>query len=349
MNFSASSTFQYQENGGWHDFQPVLSISLLAQSHKASTGSFSFRGTVYQVNFIQMTQTNTQTNYTRKLRVVGGSGGGGSGGGRNWEWNEGSRWTPYDAPTQAALTSALQAGQTHVSVKFGNTTYTIDLQHKTQTNTTTGFSRRIRGPSIRAPPAPTPTPAVPKPGFLQRVFGFGGSSRSSSSSSSSSSASSASSSSSSSSASNHNHNTFPRTIQFHQCDAPNWSTITNYQTVQPNIDYNPNETDLMGEQLGTSERVVRLRCSTTQIPCIYRASLVAQCLTASNGLCPSCQFKYTVPGPQPNGTMHLALQPRTSCAGFENVGTIVLRKSSKQSFSVWFFLLFVLCLPWCLI
>jgi deltex-like protein len=55
--------------------------------------------------------------------------------------------------------------------------------------------------------------------------------------------------------------------------------------------------------LGTDEAVVRLSCHTAAIPCVYRRRTAEQALAAGNGRCPSCNFQYSLPGPQPSGTL----------------------------------------------
>ena len=291
---------QYKEGGRWHDFQPQTSSSLLSQhASGSSTGSFTFRHVTYTIDFTNMQQTNTQTNFQRKLRIVAAAPS------STWEWNEGRQWTPYDARTQAAFNAAIASNQYNLNIQFGSTVYQIDLQNMKQTNTKTGFARNIRGPSSGSSSSSGGgggggTSMASGYGTNSSFSGYGGTSSS-------------------------NNNNSSTHISFTSVNSPDWSSITQWNRIQPNTDYNPNDTDLMGENLGQGgddEPVVRLKCSTTQIPCVFRASLIQQCLSASNGECPTCKYKYNTPGPQPSGTLTISKSSQ-SCSGY-NCGSLHL-------------------------
>ena len=231
----------------WHDFEYGTSNLLISQhASGASTGTFHFRGTKYDVDFRRLVQTNTQTGYQRNIRIVGGNGGGSPSSGTSssiWEWNEGARWTQYDQSTQTVLTSAMAAGQSSVQVKFGVDFYIIDLSRRTQTNSRTGYSRKIRGPAVAAASSGTGTLSGGSGGggrggsggsggggFFSRAFksltgGRYTSSRSSSSSSSSSSST--------------RIRVPAQTIQFHRVDRPAWQSITEWERVHHGNDYDP--------------------------------------------------------------------------------------------------------------
>jgi hypothetical protein len=310
MLSTSSAKFQFYENG-WHDFQPQTSASLLTQhASGASSGSFTFRSVRYDVDFINMRQTNAQTNFQRHVRMLGGAHHLSMGAsGTSWEWNEGAQWTLYDATTQATLNAALARGQHIANVTFGRSIYIIDLQNLTQTNSRTRFSRRIRSVGNAS------------------AVGSSSSSTTNSTTSTTSSTNSINPATSTTSTTNSsNSSSSCPIIHFQHVDQPIWSTITQWQRVQPESDYNPNDIDLMGEVLGQGgddEPVVCLQCSTAKIPCIFRASLIAQCLSASNGECPTCKYRYSTPGPQPSGTLVIAKDHR-SCSGYADVGSITL-------------------------
>ena len=68
--------------------------------------------------------------------------------------------------------------------------------------------------------------------------------------------------------------------------------------------------------------LVELKCSTVEKPCIFHERWISRTLDTTS-TCPSCSQKYP-PGPQPSGSLDIRWI-RTSCSGYDSVGTWELR------------------------
>ena len=71
------------------------------------------------------------------------------------------------------------------------------------------------------------------------------------------------------------------------------------------------------------EMVVKLPCSTEACPCVFNVSTLVKWFATSHK-CPACSHPYTIPGPQPTGSMQISKDQR-SCNGYEECGTIFIR------------------------
>ena len=98
-------------------------------------------------------------------------------------------------------------------------------------------------------------------------------------------------------------------------DNVDWAVVTQWKRIRPPA-YDPKTEDFMYEELGEGgddEPVVELSCSTPQIRCVYRESVIRRSLD-SQPTCPTCTFAFVVPGVQPSGTMTVAAI-RSCCEG----------------------------------
>ena len=63
----------------------------------------------------------------------------------SWEFDDGKHgWKPLAAETQSAVEASFSAGEGSLRVTYGPWTYDVDLTGMTQTNTSTGMSRKLR-------------------------------------------------------------------------------------------------------------------------------------------------------------------------------------------------------------
>lgn len=80
-----------------------------------------------------------------------------------WEWQEGTRWRPFDPDSERTLRALRTAGTRHGELTIRGTRYKIDLERLTQVNVRTGFIRSIRAPANSGtsakPPADDAGPA----------------------------------------------------------------------------------------------------------------------------------------------------------------------------------------------
>jgi deltex-like protein len=108
-----------------------------------------------------------------------------------------------------------------------------------------------------------------------------------------------------------------------------YQSVTRWKILCANQDYDPNtDCSIMCVPLGDgiAEPVVRLCCSTPQMPCVFQKNTIEQCL-ATNPTCPSCGKQFEIPGAQPSGSMTISLEQGVPCEGFPGTGTFHLSYS----------------------
>lgn len=137
----------------------------------------------YDIDLAKQQQRNKRTGFERPIRRIAASSSSGSSGGAGWEWLDSGAagWTPYDAKTSRVL-ERLHAGSgaKKLTKKFGRDTYVIDVAAKQQTNSRTGYKRRIRrrcarGSASTAAPSGSIGVAPPAPpGSADAAGGAGG-------------------------------------------------------------------------------------------------------------------------------------------------------------------------------
>ena len=99
--------------------------------------------------------------------------------------------------------------------------------------------------------------------------------------------------------------------------------VMNWTVLTPHKDYDPSDACIITQEDlgdGTVVPVVRLSCSSSTNPCIFRMDTLEKCL-ASNPSCPTCGQRFAIPGAQPSGTMDLSLHHDLHCDGFQGMGT----------------------------
>ena len=167
----APGTWEWQDGKKWVPFASedvaMLEHEFVERGPAAQfdTKSFSFNkehGSLYRLNFGKMTQENTQSGKSRKIRRVELAAGAASSSSSSsaaakpkWQWWDkeaafGDRWQTYEAEDAATLEKAHASGKKLLvtkdlsfNVDFG-TEYVFDFLVMSQINTDTGTSRAIR-------------------------------------------------------------------------------------------------------------------------------------------------------------------------------------------------------------
>lgn len=116
-----------------------------------------------------------------------------------------------------------------------------------------------------------------------------------------------------------------KTLYFHAVDKPDWGTITGWSRVRPPA-YDPAEKDLMDEPLGNGndEEPVVKLSCSTDTMPCIFRQSFISKALSSSTCCPNCKFSFHVPGPQPSGEMTVDYMTNRDCSGYTGAGTIAL-------------------------
>ena len=238
-----------------------------------------------------------------------------------WEWKDNSRWKPFSAVDTVKIEAAYATKGSLTLYPLPGRAYVVNTSRMTQTNQRTNFSRPIRRtvggvPTIGAGSSPS---LFPSRGLgTWNLFGTNTTTTSP--------------------MQTHVSRTtpsrpgapLPRTnVTFTSIGREHLDVekVTGWQKISP-PDYDPvKDTDpITFEPLGdgTKVEVVELKCSTPQLPCVYTKASVVQLIQNGASKCAVCNSRFSIPGPQPSGTMRLSLNSSSKCTGFPGCGSIVL-------------------------
>ena len=104
----------------------------------------------YILDIATLTQTNVRTGFSRNVKIISTSSPSTSTSattstpGPSYQWLDDSGWKPYSPAICKGITATLAGGSSKHTFTHGSTQYEIDLSALTQTNTRTGFKRRVR-------------------------------------------------------------------------------------------------------------------------------------------------------------------------------------------------------------
>jgi hypothetical protein len=104
----------------------------------------TFGASVYEIDLVQMTQTNVNTGFSRAIRCTEIAAG--SDFECSWQWLDDQQDWQVFAPAHASeIAAAFSQGSTSVDITFPNgSVYEIDFESMRQTNKASGFSRPMR-------------------------------------------------------------------------------------------------------------------------------------------------------------------------------------------------------------
>ena len=245
--------------------------------------------------------------------------GGGGASQHHWQWRDDIRhWNDYDTAIQTQIRP-----NGVVRVNIGHWMYEIDTNNLLQTNQSTFIQRPIRDATMSSS-------ASSSGGSRKKTRRKGPTGED-----------------------------LSGNFTFVYTDNTNWSAITNWRRVYPGAanssdrafkdgwsfkadDDIPEEYLEYGPGLEPGEKgapdfaadpdwsaddydygtLVELKCSTVEKPCIFHERWISKTLNTTS-TCPSCSQKYP-PGPQPSGCLNIRWI-RTSCSGYDSVGTWELR------------------------
>ena len=153
-------TQQQQLIWSWRDndntfkqYDPQINHLLSQRYHRSPTipCQITVRGTIYVIDFQAMMQTNTQTNFTRKVKLTQPSDEAedeeekGEEDPVQWYFfNDKQQWAPYDQQSSSQLESWYQNDSPTGRLVIGRHTYSFDFKAMQQTNISTGNARAMK-------------------------------------------------------------------------------------------------------------------------------------------------------------------------------------------------------------
>lgn len=333
--------WQWQEGFSWKPFNNAHQSTLERAFGNPSTSSIqlSLGSAQYHIDFSGMVQTNVATGTQRAIQRLANC----PLAGAMWEWQDGNAplgWVPFGAHAEEHLEAVRNVGRQHTTLMIAGKVYEVNLITMRQTNAQTGFPRAIRrqqlavagstGHSAPFPglplPVVAPARAMPPPNARQQAVppmltsAAAGPAQ--------------------------NRAKRPRhgirgvrgaddgdgegrvdVVHFECHDgAIEFATVTDWRFLKAFEEYEPGDDCPItacpfGEDAG--DPVVKLSCG-----CIFNRSTVERALT-NKPQCPLCQFKFTMPGAMPSGTMRVSHDSHP-CEGNESFGTIVIEYSFRS-------------------
>eukprot|EP00929_Paragymnodinium_shiwhaense_P117603 TRINITY_DN8840_c0_g1_i1.p1 TRINITY_DN8840_c0_g1~~TRINITY_DN8840_c0_g1_i1.p1 ORF type:complete len:560 (-),score=139.54 TRINITY_DN8840_c0_g1_i1:260-1939(-) len=151
-----AATWEWKDGKAWREFDEkdmaMLEDNYQKKGSKAkfNTTAFTFNkghGTIYEINFENMYQKNTESNKKRELRRKGET----KGGKAEWEWwSDDNEWCSFNPEDVDLLEKAFEAGITPFLTKdlgFNKeyqSLYIFDFDVMSQVNSDSGTSRKIQ-------------------------------------------------------------------------------------------------------------------------------------------------------------------------------------------------------------
>jgi WWE domain len=136
---SSPAKFSFFDNGSWISYDSTTDATIdSAFTANAPTTTFARNNVTYSIDFGKMTQMNTSSGFIRRVRCAGEKV-------AMFHDDYASNWFPYDKKTSDTICFIQASGSTSpFDIQSNGTTYEIDVVKMTQTNKSTGTSRKIQ-------------------------------------------------------------------------------------------------------------------------------------------------------------------------------------------------------------